>query len=169
MSLVGGIGAIRQLEGLGEMFRGLGTVVLACAEDVAALAEARPEPEIGKRQDRDYERYHDPDADEFVYENRFVRTSNGRPVACNETRVLEWQAVREDRSRPCSELSGAEIQAFINDQLALARAAATALCTDPDCDKPRTPIPLTWQKWECMGRHEMRIWLQLELTCSREV
>jgi hypothetical protein len=153
-----------QLTGLGEALRGLGTVILAWADEAKKLAEAKPEPEIGKRQKPDYKRYRDEEAKDFTYENRYVKTSEGRPTGCgkDQTRVLEWMAFQDDPKRKCSEFSGAEIQTFIASQIAAAKAAAASLCTDGDCPKPVTA--LTYQKWSCEG-DTLWVDLQLELTC----
>ncbi|MGO9581166.1 MAG: hypothetical protein ACLP2P_17360 [Desulfobaccales bacterium] len=154
-----------QLTGLGEALCGLGAVILACADEAQKLAEAKPEPEIGKRiKNPDYKRYRDEDANDFVYENRYVKTPEGRPTGCGEdhARVLDWMAFQDDPKRMCSELSGAEIQTFISSQVAAAKAAAASLCTDSDCPKPATA--LTYQKWWCDG-HSLWVELQLELTC----
>ena len=148
-----------KLIGLGEALRGMGTVILACADEAKKLAEAKPEPEIGKRQKPDYKRYRDEEAEGFTYEDRYVKTSEGRPTGCgkDQARVLEWMAFQDDPKRKCSELSGAEIQTFIASQI-----AAASLCTDGDCPKPVTA--LTYQKWSCES-NTLWVNLQLELTC----
>jgi hypothetical protein len=158
---------LRQLAGLGQGLRGLGEVIIGCTDALQRLTDVKPEPKIGKRQPPDYRRYRRETPDAFVYENRYVLVSGSQPVGCGEEnkRVLEWNSYKEDKSRPCSTLSGAEIQAYISEQIAAAKAAAAPLCTSEDCPTPETVV--TFQGWDCTG-HDLWVYLQLELTCKSE-
>jgi hypothetical protein len=142
---------------LEELLNRVGRLVHAYAD--AATECPPPEHEIGE----------EPDTFDYSCgdEDHFIQESHGTAPTCDNEVVLQWIANKRLPDRKCSSLTGVEVHNFIGSQIAAAKKAAQALCTNVRCRHARCKV--ICQQWRCLEgtvASNLSVTLYLRMRCT---